>query len=309
MYRPGSLSTPDFDLALRDARRLQAEHLRKLFQSGFASMSKRRSVDDLMRWVLLLTASVLCAIVLAPHGRNIELIMLAIALGSLVSSVAGFAFSALCGAILFHLSDDPVQVVQVMVTCSIANQAAMTWAARRKIVWPELSVYLAGGAAGLPLGVWLLFNANHTRYSQAFGILLLAYGAYMLLRKPMVARCQPAAVDFATGFLGGITGGAGGFPSVFVTIWCGMKGWDKARQRAVFQPFILFMQIATLALISFWRQAGAGGAGFDVLDLLFIPASLSGTLLGLSIYQRLSNTQFARAVTILLIISGLSYVV
>ncbi len=87
-----------------------------------------------------------------------------------------------------------------------------------------------------------------------------------------------------------------------------MKGWDKARQRAVFQPFILIMQVATLALISLWRQAGSSSTGFDMHDLLFIPASLLGTMLGLSIYRRLSNTQFARAVTILLIVSGLSYV-
>ena len=107
----------------------------------------------------------------------------------------------------------------------------MTWAARREIVWPELSVYLAGGAAGLPLGVWLLFNANHMLYAQTLGVFLLAYGAYMMVRKPVVARFQPAALDFVTGFLGGIAGGAAGFPGAFVTIWCGMKGWDKARQR------------------------------------------------------------------------------
>ncbi len=36
-----------------------------------------------------------------------------------------------------------------------------------------------------------------------------------------------------------ITGGLAGFPGAFVTIWCGLKGWDKAHQRGVYQPFIL----------------------------------------------------------------------
>ena len=70
---------------------------------------------------MLLSSSLVCAIVMASNGQHVELIMLAIAVASLISSVGGFAFSALCGAMLFHLSDNPVQVVQVLVTCSIAN--------------------------------------------------------------------------------------------------------------------------------------------------------------------------------------------
>ena len=91
--------------------------------------------------------------------------MVAIAIASLVSGIAGFAFSAICGAMLFHLSDDPVQVVQIMVTCSIANQAAMTWAGRHDIAWRQLGVYLAGGALGLIIGIRLLLNAARTNYA------------------------------------------------------------------------------------------------------------------------------------------------
>jgi hypothetical protein len=36
-------------------------------------------------------------------------------------------------------------------------------------------------------------------------------------------------------------GGLAEFPGAFVTIWCGLNGWDKARQRGVYQPFILGM--------------------------------------------------------------------
>jgi hypothetical protein len=59
----------------------------------------------------------------------------AIGLASLLSSIGGFAFSAICSAMLFHLGDDPVQVVQIMMTCSIANQAKMTWELRRDVDW------------------------------------------------------------------------------------------------------------------------------------------------------------------------------
>ena len=261
-----------------------------------------------MRWLVLIGASVLCAAIVAHHDPHIEIVMLAIAVASLVSSIAGFAFSAICGAALFHLSRDPVQVVQILITCSIANQAAMTWAARRSIDWPGLSVYLAGGAVGLMIGVWILLHAKRAVYIPALGVFLLVYGTYMRFRRPMVIRRQHGSLDFAMGVLGGITGGAAGFPGAAVTIWCGMKGWDKARQRALFQPFILIMQVAALVVISLARRPAVGGLGFDMNDLLFVPASLLGTALGLALYQRMSDNQFAVAVNVLLVVSGLSYV-
>ena len=31
-----------------------------------------------------------------------------------------------------------------------------------------------------------------------------------------------------------------------MTIWCSMRGWDKQQQRAVYQPYILAMQLLTI---------------------------------------------------------------
>jgi uncharacterized membrane protein YfcA len=264
--------------------------------------------SNLALWLALTAASLLWVAQAGRGSQHGATVMTAILLASLVSSIAGFAFSAICGAILFHLHDDPVQIVQIMMVCSIANQATMTWEARREINWRGLMVYFAGGAPGLAVGVWILLHIDRSLYTQIFGALLVIYGTYMLIRKPVIVRRQPAAADFIVGFLGGITGGAAGFPGAFVTIWCGMKGWSKVRQRAVFQPFILIMQIAALLAIGVARQSVAGGHGFDLVDLLFIPASLMGTSLGLALYARLTDRQFGRAVNVLLVVSGISYV-
>jgi len=245
---------------------------------------------------------------MGDDGRGTT-IMFAIFVASLVSSFAGFAFSAICGAMLFHLSDDPVHVVQIMITCSIANQTAMTWAMRRDVVWHELAVYVAGGAFGLTIGIWILLHANHAVYSEGLGVLLLLYGGYMLVRKPVVVRRQHAGFDLVSGFLGGITGGAAAIPSMPVTIWCSMKGWDKTRQRAMFQPFILIMQVVALLAIGLLRDRGIGKIGYDVSDTLFVPAALLGTALGLLVYRSMSDLQFARAINALLLVSGLSYFV
>ena len=182
----------------------------------------------------------------------------------------------------------------------------MVWALRRDVVWSRLGIFLSGGALGLPLGIWVLLHADRAVYTHALGVLLLLYGSYMLVRRPLVIQRQHAAYDVAAGVLGGLTGGAIGFPGASVTIWCSFKGWDKARQRAVFQPFILIMQVAALLTLGLVRGASVG-IGINPWDLLCIPGSLLGTSLGLLCYRQLSDLHFARAINLLLIVSGASY--
>lgn len=254
---------------------------------------------------VLVIATALCLSLSTQRGVN-PLVIGAILLASAVSSIAGFAFSAVCGAMLFHLSDDPVQIVQIMIVCSVANQTAMIWSLKRAIRWRELTVFLIGGAVGLPVGIAVLLTLDRHVYTHVLGVFLVLYGCYMLTRKPLVIGRQATVFDVFAGFLGGVTGGAAGFPGAFVTIWCGFKGWDKRRQRAMFQPFILIMQVAALAAISLLRHS-SGKVGFDPAILLCIPASLLGTTAGMTLYQRLSDNHFARAVNLLMIVSGISY--
>lgn len=242
------------------------------------------------------------AIGLAESHR--AMLFAAIGLAAFLSSIGGFAFGAICGAMLFHIGDDPIQVVQIVMTCSIANQAKMTWELRRDFDWMSLRWLLTGGIGGLPIGAWLLFHVKTGLYTHALGIFLILYGGYMLFRRPVVLP-QNAVCDVVAGFLGGITGGAMGFPSASVSIWCSTKGWEKGRQRAVFQPFILVLQVAALALICVAKSGH--DVPYDPLDLVYVPAGLLGTAAGFACYQKLSDNQFSRAVNILLMVSGVSF--
>ena len=60
-------------------------------------------------------------------------LMLALGGAALMSSIAGFAFSAIAGAILFHLSSDTIKVLELMICCSIANQCTMVYSFRHEI--------------------------------------------------------------------------------------------------------------------------------------------------------------------------------
>ena len=258
------------------------------------------------RSAMIAAAVVLYAAIMISADAHNAPVIASIALAAFLGSIAGFAFSAICGAMLFHLCDDPVKVVEIMIVCSIANQASMTWSLRRHVDWRALRAFLPGGAIGVTAGVWLLLHADRWLYTHVMGAFLFAYGALMLFRKPMVLRFQHPALDALMGLLGGVTGGAAGFPSASMSIWCGMKGWDRLRQRAVMQPFILIMQIAALLIISLAQPHAAGPT---LSTLLYIPMSLAGTSLGMALCRRMSDLQFAKAVNILLIISGLGFVV
>jgi uncharacterized membrane protein YfcA len=241
----------------------------------------------------------------AQGSQNGAIVLIAICAASTISSIAGFAFSALCGALLFHLMESPVYIVQVMIVCSIAIQLLGVAALWRSIDWRSLMIFLIGGIPGVPAGVYLLLHLHPGTYRHVIGGLLIAYGGYLLLRRPARSLRTGAVSDACAGFLGGVTGGLAGFPGASVTIWCGLKGWDKARQRGVYQPFILCMQPVTLLAIWLMRPAAANTMQLEWKTLAFVPAALLGAWLGLRIFRHLSDGQFRLAVNALLVLSGI----
>ena len=117
------------------------------------SPSLRR--NDLAAWrreLVLSALSIVCAVALVQpdimDGSSI-IIMLALGAAAITSSIAGFAFSAIAGAMLFHLSDDTVRLVQLMIACSIANQFTAVWQMRNDLNLRELTKFLPAGTMGV----------------------------------------------------------------------------------------------------------------------------------------------------------------
>ncbi|HKE38300.1 MAG TPA: sulfite exporter TauE/SafE family protein [Casimicrobiaceae bacterium] len=223
-----------------------------------------------------------------------------IAISALVASIVGFAFCALAGSAFAYLSVDPVEAVRTMTVCSTAIQLYAVWRIRHAIRWSALRPMLAAGAFMVPVGVWLLLHVDAALYGVGLGVFLSAYGLLVVFRRNDIVVSGSPWRDAGAGALGGLAGGLAGLSGSFVTIWCSMRGWDKGAQRAVYQPFILVMQVWTLVCLRWLASRHVPlFEGFR-----FVPFALLAGIAGFAIYERLSHAQFRAVVSVLLILSG-----
>jgi uncharacterized membrane protein YfcA len=229
-------------------------------------------------------------------------ISLAIFLAASISSTVGFAFSAVAAAMILHLVPDNVAAVQIMMAASIGIQTWCVMGLRRTISWRACAPFVAGGVGAMPLGIYLLLTLPAQIYVLSIGVALSLYGAYMLLARPLLIKKSGTLATIAVGALGGITGPLAAFPGALVTMWCGMQGWDKVTQRSIYQPYILIVQVLTLAaLIAVSRRAR-----LDAELLTYALPGVAGAVVGLRIFHRLTDLQFQRLVNVALIVSGVA---
>jgi len=221
-----------------------------------------------------------------------------------ISSTVGFAFSAIAGAILLHYVPDGLEAVQIMLVASIGNQVYAVAGLSRAISWSRSLPFILGGVATLPVGVLLVRALDPGAYIPAIGGALVAYGLYMLLRRPVVLQGRHRVAEVLVGAIGGITGPLAAFPGAVVTIWCGLRGWDKVTQRAVYQPYILVMQVLAFAALWLLQRRGAS----DPMLLAYAVPGVAGAVIGLRIFNALSEAQFRRVINGALVVSGLALV-
>lgn len=222
-------------------------------------------------------------------------------LGGFVSGLAGFGTGLVAMGLWLHVID-PALAAPLVVICSVIAQVQSLFAVRRAMNWSRLWPFLLGGLAGVPLGVLALNQVPAGTFRVVLGVFLVFYAAGMLLvgRLPAVTwGGRPA--DALIGFGGGILGGAAGLSGPLPTLWCGLKGWSKGEQRAVFQTFNL--TVLTGALVSY-AIGGVLTAEVARLALIGLPGTLLGVWLGMKAYGRVNDGQFRRIVLWLLLLSG-----
>jgi uncharacterized protein len=221
-------------------------------------------------------------------------------LGAFAVGAAGFAFALAATALWLHVLD-PLRATLLVAACGTMLHIGLIWRIRRSIEPRRLAPFIVTGLIGVPIGIYVLTRVDPHAIKVALGAFLIAYGAYALATPRLVQiEFGGRAADAAVGFLSGILGGLGGYSGVLPTIWTQLRGWPKDVARGVYQPFILVMQIATLAV-----------AGFVTLDRFAlvligasVPALLAGAWLGWIAFGRLDERRFRQVLAAMIMVSG-----
>jgi len=237
---------------------------------------------------------------------NLSIYLAATFAAALVTGIAGFAFGLIAAAVWLHILT-PLQTATLIIAFGLVVQGVSVWKLRHALRWSRLWPFLLGAAVGVPLGVAILGWAPPDPVRVGVGVVLILYSIYTLLRpamKPVTGG--GATADAGVGFLNGILGGLTGFAGILTTIWCGMRGWGKDEQRAVFQP----IGVAIFAMSGLWLGIrGSISVGIVWFFVVGLPVLLAGTWAGLKLYGHLDEAGFRKVVLVLLLLSGVALVV
>jgi uncharacterized membrane protein YfcA len=233
----------------------------------------------------------------------------------LMSGLSGFGFSAVGSACLLLLP--PKLGVPLLMALSTANQLMSVGQLKEdmpkswKKAWPAGSgPYVLGGIVGVPLGIWLLNHLPAAGLMLLFGIILTLYSGYSIFKPSglYIEGTSSATSGIAVGFIGGTVGGFTAFPGAAVVVWTGLRNLPKRLTRSIVQPYILVLQVVSLA-----TNAYAHPAVFDhrfwVLLGIMMPIVLPGTIGGVYLYRRVSDMNFRRISFLLLGLSGVGLLV
>ena len=220
-----------------------------------------------------------------------------------VSGATGVALP-LIAAPVFLMVYAPVEAVALTALCSITGQLFSIALLRRAIVFELRPRLMVAGLLGVPLGSTLLTKLSLSMVHVSLGALIVLGGIWGLFQ-PAARDPRPAghADELLVGLTGGLTAGLAGASAVIPALWCAWRGLGKEQQRAIMQPFILLMQVASITSLT--ARGSLSGSLLNDYVIIVLPL-LIGVGGGVACFHLCSSTIVTRAVLSLVTLSGLA---
>lgn len=224
-----------------------------------------------------------------------------------VQGLSGFGFSMVAMSLWAWVLDPKLAAV-LAVFGGMTGQMFAALTVRRGFDLRLLAPFIAGGLAGIPIGLWLLPRLEPTLFRAFVGGLLVIWCPLMLMagKLPRLRFPNHAAervADGLAGVSGGLMGPLGGFTGALPTLWCTLRGFEKDQQRAVIQNFNLAM--LTITMLSYLASGQVTAAMLPSLAVV-APALLLPAWAGTRLYLGISDLAFRRIVLGLLTASGVA---
>ena len=220
-----------------------------------------------------------------------------------VIGAVGFADALILNAIWLHIMD-PIAAIPLIVACGILMHVAPLYKLRKTLDFSRLGPFVAAGLFGVPIGTWALGYVEPELFKTVIGAFMVCYAVWMLIRPhTSIGEAGGRPADGMVGLGGGFMGGFAGLSGLLPTLWVGVRGWPRNKQRGTFQPFVLVMH--GIGIVTF----SANGlitpqTGIDFLWC--IPAIIIGSMLGVKVYPHINDMIFKRLILALLLLSGIT---
>ncbi|MBK9019236.1 MAG: sulfite exporter TauE/SafE family protein [Sulfuritalea sp.] len=232
-------------------------------------------------------------------------VILVATLAGFIQGVSGFAF-ALVATSLWAWMIEPQVLAPTVIMASLLGQLTSLSSIKARPSFERTMPFLIGGAIGVPGGVLLLPLLDATAFRVSIGVMLVIYCSVMLgIRELPVIRAGGKPADGGIGLLAGVLGGATGVPGPPVILWCALRGWDKASQRATFQSFFIGLQLLILGVYVMTGLVNA--RSLQLILVAALPIMISSWI-GSRVFRRFTDRDFQKVIFGLLLISGLALV-
>jgi uncharacterized membrane protein YfcA len=168
----------------------------------------------------------------------------------------------------------------------------------------RVAPFVVGGALGVPLGVFLLHNADPLRFRLAVGALLTLYAVFALaVRDSARLKAGGIGADAFVGVIGGALGGLCGLAAAPLAIWTRLRGWKREPRRATIKAFAIVVAVLTLAA---YARTGAVDPADLRLFSIVAPAALIASFLGVRLVDKGGSQTVGRIALLLTLASGVA---
>ena len=217
-------------------------------------------------------------------------------LAGIVRGITGFG-GAMVMSPPFALLLGPRLTVPVVMLLEGIAALPMVWQTRAQIHWRTIGPILAAACVTIPLGGYLLVNADPVTLRRAIAATVIVF-ALLMLRGWRYSGRRRLPTGLGLGALSGVMTGATsvGAPPVILYLLAGPD--PIAITRASLTFFLAGISLAALAML--WSR--------DVLDqhsawlaLLLAPVYWGGLIAGVRLFARFNDTRFRQFTLVLLI--------
>ena len=224
-----------------------------------------------------------------------------LAVAYFVRGLTGFGSGLISIPLLALLLPLPA-VVPLVVLLDYTASASQSLGSRKEVRWRELLPLLPFTLVGVVTGLLILQTVSAATMSHALGVFVLFFAVYQFFGLEMAGRYSKGWAALA-GSSGGLIGTMFGTGGPFYIIYFRLRGLDKSELRATFAATFLIdgsVRLVGYAASEFFSRE------FLLTALAALPVMALALYVGGHIHTRIGIRTFQRAISVLLVCSGLA---